>query len=80
MPVCHQDTHMCCTMAQTKTYCNCTNVKNCLKAPSLKELYHKLVDEYLDDTLAHNSYYDVELCANCYFKSITLGCTSKPIS
>ena len=67
------DTHTFCTMAHTKTYCNCKDVINRLKAPTLKELHHKLFDEYLDDTLAHNSYYDVEMCAKCYFKCVTLG-------
>ena len=54
-----------CTMAQTKPYCNCKDVLHRLKQPRLDDLYHKLFDEQVDNTLTHNSCYDVEICANC---------------
>ena len=56
-----------CTMAQTKEYCNCKDILNRLKQPRLDELYHKLFDEQVDNTLTHNSCYDVEVCAKCYY-------------
>ena len=55
-------------MAQTKIYCNCKDILNRLKQPRLDELYHKLFDEQVDGTLTHTSCYDVEVCAEYYFK------------
>ena len=62
-----------CRMAQARTYCNCKDVLNRLKQPRLDELYHKLFDEQVDNTLTHISCYDVEVCAKCYLKYIDLA-------
>ena len=67
------DINICCTMAQTNTYCNCKDVLNRLKQPRLDELYHKLFDEQVDNTLTHNSCYDVEVCAKCYVGYINMS-------
>ena len=66
------DMNTSCTMAQTKTYCNCKDVLNRFDQPRLDELYHKLFDEQVDNTLTRNIIYDVEVCAKCYIKHISL--------
>ena len=38
------------------------------KKTRLDELYNKPFDEQVGNTLIHNSCYDVEVCAKCYFK------------
>jgi hypothetical protein len=55
-----------CTMAQTKTMCNLKDKRNQLKAPKLEELHKRLFDDDIDKPQAHNSCYDVEVCARCY--------------
>ena len=57
-----------CTMAQTKKFCNCIDKRNRLKNPRLDELHQKLFNSPIESTRAHNSCYDVEICAKCYFK------------
>jgi DNA polymerase-3 subunit epsilon len=57
-----------CTMAETKQFCNSKDKINRIKFPTLNELHQKLFDCPIDKTKAHNSCYDVEMCANCYFK------------
>ena len=67
------DMNICCTMAQTKTYCNCKVVLNRWKHKRrLDELYHKLFDEQVENTLTHNSCYDVEICAKYLFSKINI--------
>ena len=57
-----------CPMKETKTYCNMKDSLNRLKNPSLEELHVKLFGSNLDANKAHNSCYDFEVCAKCYFK------------
>ena len=57
-----------CTMEQTKKFCNSKDKINRIKFPTLTELHQKLFDIPLDDTKAHHSCYDVEMCAKCYFQ------------
>ena len=57
-----------CTMKETKSHCNLKDSKNRAKNPSLEELHNKLFGDDMDLNLAHNSSYDVEICAKCYFK------------
>ena len=57
-----------CTMKESKNYCNSKDCRGRLKNPTLNELHKKLFDDDIDSTMAHNSYYDVEICAKCYFK------------
>ena len=57
-----------CTMEQTKQFCNSKDKRNRLKYLRLDELHQKLFNSPLDNTMAHNSCYDVEMCAKCYFK------------
>ena len=57
-----------CTMEQTKQFCNSKDKRNRLRYPRLDELHQKLFTSPLDNTMAHNSCYDVEMCAKCYFK------------
>ena len=57
-----------CIMEQTKKFCNSKDKINRIKFPTLNELHQNLFDIPLDDTKAHNSWYDVEMCAKCYFK------------
>ena len=57
-----------CAMVHTKIFCNAKDIRNRLKNPRLDELHLKLFDSPLDNTMAHNSCYDVEMCAKCYFK------------
>ena len=57
-----------CTMVQTKMFCNCKDKRKRLKNPSLNDLHKTLFNEPLDPTKSHNSCYDVEMCAKCYFK------------
>ena len=61
-----------CTMAQTINYCGLKDVRGRVKNPRLSELYEKLFNEPIDTSKAHNSSYDVELCAKCYFKYLQL--------
>eukprot|EP00973_Karenia_brevis_P063888 8881345-Karenia_brevis.AAC.1 len=57
-----------CTMKETKTYCNMKDSLNRPKNPSLEDLHVKLFGSNLDANRAHNSCYDFEVCAKCYFK------------
>ena len=57
-----------CTMEQTKKFCNSKDKINRIKFPTLNELHQTLFDCPIDETKAHNSCYDVEMCAKCYFK------------
>ncbi len=55
-----------CTMKNTIDYCKITpKVRGEYKWPKLEQLYNKCFNEELQN--AHNSYYDVENCAKCYF-------------
>jgi DNA polymerase III epsilon subunit-like protein len=62
-----------CTMKETKKFCNVKDKINRIKNPRISELYKKLFNEDIDYTKAHNSCYDVELCAKCYFQYLTIG-------
>ena len=57
-----------CTMEQTKRFCNSKDKRNRVKNPRLDELHQKLFNSPIDSTMAHNSCYDVEICAKCYFQ------------
>ena len=57
-----------CTMLQTKKFCNSKDKINRIKFPTLNELHQKLFECSIDETKAHNSCYDVEMCAKCYFE------------
>ena len=57
-----------CTMEETKKFCSCKDIRGRLKFPRLEELHQHLFNSPLDDTMTHNSCYDVEMCAKCYFK------------
>ena len=59
-----------CTMANSKKYCNLKDKLNRIKNPRLDELHAILFDVHVDTSKTHNSCYDVELCAKCYFKLI----------
>ena len=61
-----------CTMAQTKKFCNLKNKRNQLKNPRLDELHEILFSTSIDHSRAHNSCYDVEMCAKCYFKYLSM--------
>ena len=61
-----------CTMVKTKTYCDAKDVRGRLKNPRIDELHCKLFGEPNDATQAHNSCYDVEICAKCYFKYLSM--------
>ena len=61
-----------CTMTETQKYCNLKNKANRLKPPRLEELYKLLFNEDVDETQTHNSLYDVEICAKCYFKYLEI--------
>ena len=61
-----------CTMAQTKKFCNLKNTRNRLKDPRLEELYNILFNTTVDHSRTHNSCYDVEICAKCYFKYLSM--------
>ena len=61
-----------CTMVKTKTYCNAKDVRGRLKNPRIDELHCKLFGEPNDAKQAHNSCYDVEICAKCYFQYISM--------
>ena len=56
-----------CTMTSTKGYCGLKDSRDRPKPPSLQELYSKLFEYEMDMSKAHNSGYDVECCAKCYF-------------
>ena len=62
-----------CTMAQSKTFCNSKDKRGSMKFPTLNELHQKLFNVPMDSTQAHNSCYDVEICAKCYFKYINMN-------
>ena len=57
-----------CTMSTTKRFCNLQNKAGRLKNPKLDELHHILFNTDVDFTRTHNSCYDVEICAKCYFE------------
>jgi hypothetical protein len=64
------NTNTYCTMNNTKTYCNLKDIRGRLKNPTLTELYLKLFNKGVDIYKLHDSNYDVELCAQCYFKFV----------
>jgi DNA polymerase-3 subunit alpha len=58
-----------CTMKEGITYCRITpKIRGEYKWPTLEQLYYKCFNNSLNK--AHNSYYDVIHCAQCYFKLI----------
>ena len=61
-----------CTMAQTKKFCNLKDKRNRLKNPRIDELHEILFSTSIDHSRAHNSCYDVEMCAKCYFKYLSM--------
>ena len=61
-----------CTMAKTKKFCNCKDKRNHLKNPRINELHEILFSTSIDHSRAHNSCYDVEMCAKCYFKYLSM--------
>lgn len=55
-----------CTMKESVNYCKISpRVRGEYKWPTLEQLYYKCFDKSLNN--AHNSYYDVLNCAQCYF-------------
>ena len=50
-----------CTMAQTRQYCNCQYVLNRLTHPRLDELYHKLFDKQVGNTLTFDKQVGTQL-------------------
>ena len=56
-----------CTLYKSKQFCNCKDTRNRLTFTKLNELHEKLFNAPIDNTRAHNSCYDVEMCAKCYF-------------
>jgi DNA polymerase III alpha subunit (gram-positive type) len=57
-----------CTMQNTKLYCKLQDKRGQLKSPKLSELYEIIFNERADTSKLHDSNYDVELCAKCYFE------------
>jgi hypothetical protein len=68
-----------CSMNESKKYCNKKNKINGLKPPTLQELYYVLFKENCDSSKLHNSLFDVEICAKCYFELMRLNITKNSL-